>query len=420
MGSNRGKQPLTIFTLFFQAVVLSRLRPLVTLPFMHVVFNGFFWNKTNSGSGQYTRQLITTLDKMVSDLKISLVYPQLPGESLPDDIPPDVQVTAVPLRPGYIGKVLFEQRTFPQVCRKLGGDLAHVPYWGAPLRSPLPLVVTVHDLTTMMVPEYRRRPGAKLYNALVSASARGASHIITDSEASKQEIIERLDIAAEKITPIYLAVSDDYTPQTNSLVDMAVLRQYDLPDFYVLYLGGYEIHKNVTTLLLAWTYVGQALGEDYPLVLAGKKPDIVSDVYPDYDDYIKKLRIEDYVQWLGYVAEEDKPVLYRHAETFVFPSLREGFGLPVLEAMASGTPVVTTNATSLPEVVGEAGFAVDPHDERGMAGAIISTIIQDNLAKEMRQHSRQQAQKFSWEKTAAETLLVYDKVLGDGTADEIS
>jgi len=194
---------------------------------------------------------------------------------------------------------------------------------------------------------------------------------------------------------------------------MAILRKYKLPDFYVLYLGGYELHKNVTTLLLAWTYVGQALGEDYPLILAGKKPTQANEIYPDYDSYIQQLGIADYVRWIGYVDEEDKPVLYRNAETFVFPSRREGFGLGVLEALASGTPVVTTTASSLPEVLGDAGFAVEPDDARSMAGAIISTIIQDNLRAELKQKAAQQAAVFSWEKTAAETLLVYDAVAGN-------
>ena len=112
--------------------------------------------------------------------------------------------------------------------------------------------------------------------------------------------------------------------------------------------------------------------------------------------------------------EEDKPVLYRNAETFVFPSRREGFGLGVLEALASGTPVVTTTASSLPEVLGDAGFAVEPDDARGLAGAIISTVIQDNLRAELKQKATQQAAVFSWEKTAAETLLVYDAAVGGG------
>jgi glycosyltransferase involved in cell wall biosynthesis len=378
---------------------------------MHVVINGYFWNQLNTGSGQYTRNLVYHLNRYVSDLTITLVYPQHADAPEPDNLPPSVNVKLVPIRPGHLGKVLFEQRTFPQACADIGADVAHVPYWGSPLQSPIPLVVTVHDLTTLLVPEYRRKPAARLYNALVATSARGANHIITDSMASKQDIIQHLGIPESQITPIYLAVGPEFTEADNSLVDMAVLKKYDLPDFYILYLGGYELHKNVSTLLLAWSYVGQALGEDYPLVLAGKRPSVTNDIYPDYDSYIERLRIDEYVHWIGFVDEEDKPVLYRNAETFVFPSRHEGFGLPVLEALASGVPVVTTDASSLPEVVGDAGFTVDPDDERGMAGSIIATIMQENLAADLRQKAKQQAEKFSWQDTATQTVLVYDKVL---------
>ena len=379
---------------------------------MHVAINAAFWNRPNTGSGQYTRQLVYQLNRLVSDLTITLIYPQVAGEPEPDAVPPSVNVKRVPVRPGNLGKVWFEQRLFPKACQEVGATVAHVPYWGGPLQSPVPLVVTVHDLTTLLVPEYRRPFRTRLYNALVSASARGATRIITDSDASKQDIIEHLHIPADKIERIYLAAGPQFNGQDGGLLEMAVLRKYDLPEFYVLYLGGYELHKNVTTLLLAWTYVGQALGEDYPLVLAGKKPTQTNEIYPDYDAYIKQLGIEEYVRWIGYVDEEDKPALYRNAETFVFPSRREGFGLGVLEALASGTPVVTTNASSLPEVIGDAGFAVEPDDARNMAGAIISTVIQDNLRAELRQKGEQQAANFSWEKTATETLLVYDAVAG--------
>lgn len=380
---------------------------------MHVAINAAFWNQPNTGSGQYTRQLVYHLNRMVSDLTITLVYPQVAGQPEPEAVPPSVKVKLVPVRPGNLGKVWFEQRLFPQACRAVGATVAHVPYWGGPLQSPVPLVVTVHDLTTMLVPEYRRPFLTRLYNALVSASARGATRLITDSEASKRDIIAHLHIPADKIERIYLAAGSEFSPQDSGLLEMAILRKYKLPDFYVLYLGGYELHKNVTTLLLAWTYVGQALGEDYPLILAGKKPTQSNEIYPDYDSYIQQLGIADYVRWIGYVDEEDKPVLYRNAETFVFPSRREGFGLGVLEALASGTPVVTTTASSLPEVLGDAGFAVEPDDARGLAGAIISTVIQDNLRAELKQKAAQQAAVFSWEKTAAETLLVYDAAAGN-------
>jgi glycosyltransferase involved in cell wall biosynthesis len=380
---------------------------------MHLAINGYFWQRPFTGTGQYTRNLVYYLNRMVSDLEMTLIVPQFPGEEVATAVPPSVHLLAIPTRPGNLGKVQFEQSLFPAACREAGATLAHVPYWGGPLRSPVPLVVTIHDLTTLLVPEYRRGAKARLYNALVSASARGANQIITDSLASKGEILEHLGLEEERVTAVYLAAGPQYTPKENSLVDMAVLRKYDLPDFYILYLGGYEIHKNVTTLLLAWTYVSQALGTEYPLVLAGKKPVGGTAVFPDYDSYIQKLRLEEYVRWVGYVDEEDKPVLYRNAETFVFPSRREGFGLPVLEAMACGTPVVTSDATSLLEVVGDAAFAVDPDDERGMAGAIIATIVQENLAAELRQKGEKQAATFSWEKTVAETVAVYEKALVD-------
>ena len=377
---------------------------------MHLALNGWFWNRPNSGSGQYTRYLTYYLNRLVSDLDISLICPTSEGK--PQDVPPSVRVEMVQNRTGHVGKVLFEQKLFPKTCGTIGATIAHVPYWGSPLSSPIPVVVTVHDLTTELVREYRRGLKARAYNALVAASARGAAHIITDSLASKQDVIELLGVSAEKITPIYLAVDHSkYNTDTNTILDMAVKQQYGLDDFYTLYLGGYEIHKNIVTLLEAWAYVSTALGDDYPLLLAGKKPSKISERFPDYDAIIEQLDLGDSVRWIGYVEEEHKPTVYREAMAFVFPSSAEGFGLPPLEAMACGTPVVTTNAKSLPEVVGDAGFTVAPDNARRMAGALIAAIDNDTLNAELRSKGLAQAQKFKWETTAHETLLVYDRVL---------
>lgn len=377
---------------------------------MHIAINAFFWNQPFTGSGQYTRQLVTHLIRYVSDLQITLVFPQSEGTDPPKEVPTGVAVCSIPNRGGHIGKTFFEQFQFPRACRELGVDLAHIPYWGNSLQSFIPQVVTVHDLTTILVPEYRRTVQARAYNALVSASARGANHVITDSFFSKLDIMDHLGIQEKEITAIYLAADDQHKPVENSLVDLAVLRKYDLPDFYVLYLGGYALHKNIATLLQAYSYVARALGPDYPLILAGSKPEAMSPVFPDYDTYITRLGLENYVRWIGRVDEEDKPTLYRNAQTFVFPSRYEGFGLGPLEAMSCGTPVVTTTSASLPEVVGPAAFTVDADDAREMAGAIIATVIQENLQTELRQKGLEQAAKFSWEKTATDTALVYDLV----------
>ena len=382
---------------------------------MHVALNAYFWNQPYTGSGQYTRQLVYHLNRHVSDVRLTLIFPHVVGagssETEPRDVPVGVGVHMVPIRAGHLGKTWFEQVQFPRACSEVGAQLAHVPYWGSPLQSPVPQIVTVHDLTTLLVRAYRSGPAARAYNALVSASARGADHILTDSFASKLDIVDHLGIREEDITAVYLAAGPEYRPEENDLVDMAVLRKYDLPDFYMLYLGGYALHKNVTTLLVAYTYVARALGPDYPLVLAGRRPTEVTPVFPDYTSMIKELGLESYVRWIGYVDEADKPVLYRNAETFVFPSRYEGFGLGPLEAMACGTPVVTTDSASLPEVVGSAAFTVNADDARAMGGAIIATVIQESLRLELRQKGLQQAAKFSWQETATETAITYGIVL---------
>jgi glycosyltransferase involved in cell wall biosynthesis len=215
----------------------------------------------------------------------------------------------------------------------------------------------------------------------------------------------------EVVTPIYLAAGPAYSPESDFLLDMAIRKKYDLPDFYALYLGGYEIHKNVTTILLAYTYVTQALGDEYPLVLAGSKPAKSSSRFPDYDGYIDRLGLDDSVTWIGYIDEEDKPAVYRGASAFIFVSRQEGFGLPVLEAMACGVPVIASDKSALPEVVGNAAFALDPDDARQIGGSIIAAMTQDELAAEMREKGLAQAAQFSWEQTATETLMIYDRLL---------
>ncbi len=379
---------------------------------MHLAVNAFFWDQPHTGSGQYTRQLVYHLNRLVSDLEITLVVPRAPGSPEPESVPPSVRVLSMPLRPGPIGKVRFEQLDFPRACRVAGADLAHVPYWAAPLRSPTPVVVTIHDIITWLTPEYRRGAPAKLYQALVTAGARGAAAVITDSRASQADIVRHLDLPPERVSPIYLGVDTSYSPQQDLLLDMAIRRKYNLPESYVLYLGGFALHKNVTTLLLAYTYVAQALGDDYPLLLAGRKPADGGRHTPDYERYIAELGLGEAVRWLGFVDEADKPALYRHAAAFVFPSRYEGFGLPPLEAMACGTPVVATAGGSLDEVLGDAALAVDPDDEKGMGGAIIAVLVQDDLAADLRERGRRRAAAFRWERTAQETIQVYANVVG--------
>lgn len=376
---------------------------------LHVAFNAWFWNRPDTGSGQYLRGLIDGLRVVQPDIRLTLVAP----EGWQIEAPPGVGVERARLRgSGHLGKVRFEQLDFPQVASRLGADLAHIPYWGAPLSSSVPIVVTIHDLIPLLLPAYRGGMLARLYTALVAASARGASAVLTDSEHSRQDILRRLRLRADRVSAIPLACGGGYRPEPDDALDKAVRQKYRLPPEYVLYLGGYDVRKNVQGLLKAYTYVKAST---VPLVLAGRLPDEITPRFADVPRLIQSMGVDDIVHFAGQPDETDKPSLYRMAKCFVFPSFYEGFGLPVLEAMACGTPVVAADTSSLAEIVGDAGFLVRPEDIEHLAGAIVSILVDQHLASDLSQKGARRAAQFSWERTARETIAVYQRVLDTGT-----
>jgi glycosyltransferase involved in cell wall biosynthesis len=376
---------------------------------MHIAFNGWFWDRPDTGSGQYLRHLLHGLRRVKPDLQMTLMLP--PHINAPDDLPSDVSLITTHGRGGQIGKVWFEQRIYPQMMARVQADIAHVPYWGPPLSSPARLVTSVLDVIALVYPQYASGFKARLYTSLVSAAAKGSAHVITLSNAAKADIIEHLQIPDAMITPTYLAHEEVFHPRMGAERDAAVREKYNLPDQFVLYLGGFDPRKQLNQLLLAYTYVGQAEGDNIPLVIAGKEPAWGTPMFPDMRQYATDLGISDYIRWIGYVDEADKPSLYRLASVFAFPSHYEGFGLPVLEAMACGTPVVASNTSSIPEVAGEGAYLVEPGDARTMAGAIIALLIQEPLRQTQINQGLAQATKFSWRKTAQETLAVYESVM---------
>jgi glycosyltransferase involved in cell wall biosynthesis len=375
---------------------------------MHVALNGWFLNRPDTGSGQYLIHLLEALKARRPALTLTLIVPQ----GWDADPPSGVGLRPMPLKgQGHWAKVRFEQAAVPRAAGEAGADLLHVPYWAAPLRSPLPVVVTIHDLIPLLLPAYRGGALARAYTGLVAASARGASAVLADSDATRRDILAHLRLPPEKVHTVPLAAAGRYQPQADPAAAAAVRKKYGLPPEYVLYLGGYDVRKNVHTLLKAFTYVRD--GYDIPLVLAGRPPETVMPRFLDIPHYIEEMDLADAVQVVGWVDEADKPALYRLASCVVYPSRYEGFGLPVLEALACGAPVVTTDASSLPEVVGEAGFQVDPDDARGLGGAILATLVQEQVASDLRAAGPQRAAQFTWARTAEETLAVYERAYRD-------
>jgi len=375
----------------------------------HVAFNGWFWDQPNTGSGQYLRRLVHNLCRLAPELALTLVLP--PHITAPEDLPPNVQPIFTRGRGGNLGKVWFEQRTFPQSVRQSGAEIAHVPYWGPPLTSTARLVTTILDVIPLALPEYSSGFKARLYTSLVTAAARGSAHTITISDAAKDDIIRLLDLPPDSITTTHLAADEAYHPRLGAERDEAVRAKYNLPDQFVLAIGGFDLRKQFNQLLLAYTYVGQAEGDNIPLVIAGREPAWGTPMFPDMRRYAAELKITDYIRWIGYIDEADKPALYRLADVFVFPSMYEGFGLPVLEAMASGTPVVANNVSSIPEVAGDGAYLVENGNARAMAGAIIALLLQQPFRESLINQGLARATNFSWRKTARETLAVYEKVM---------
>ncbi len=382
---------------------------------MRIVINGWFFNQPNTGSGQYLRQLATRLPHAASQHEFFLVVPDRRSFSVIDlttttnlqsfDYTQDKPPTS------NFRKLLFEQSIIPRAAAALRADLVHVPYWAPPLRAPVPIVVTIHDIIPLLLKEYRGGPLVRLYTGLVTAAARGATLIVTDSESSRRDIIRHLGVPDSRVRTIYLAADPKFTPRPNPVDRATVRRKYDLPDNYVLYLGGFDPRKNVEAALQVYTWGQDAIGYTHPLVVAGRLPERSDGFFVDPREIARQIEVEEVVRFIGEVDEEDKVALYQGALAFLYPSRYEGFGLPVLEALACGVPVVGSDASSMPEIVGDAGSLVAPDNTRSMAGALIAVVTEASLRKVLSERALRQASKFSWDKTVRETIEAYRSAL---------
>jgi glycosyltransferase involved in cell wall biosynthesis len=375
---------------------------------MRIAINAWFLDRPGTGSGQYLRGLLWAMPAVASEHPFLLVSPQrharlqVPGLSM--------EMRSFPARfwRSNLGKVLFEQVLFPRACRRWRADVAHVPYWGSPLRPTAPTVVTVHDLIPLLLPTYRGGPLVRAYTRLVAGAARQAAMVLTDSLASKQDIEQHLGLPPERVRSIYLAAGEQFSPEPGP-DDETIRQHYGLPGRYVFYLAGHDVRKNVETLIEAFATVVRA-DDDVTLIVGGKLPEQSRPPFYDPRPLVSALGIEDEVRFVGWVEEAHKPALYRGAACAVFASRYEGFGLPILEALACGTPLVASDTSSLPELIGDAGFAVNPDDVQAIAGAILACLVDDHLAAELRRRGPKQAAKFSWLQTARETMAAYEEV----------
>jgi glycosyltransferase involved in cell wall biosynthesis len=286
-------------------------------------------------------------------------------------------------------------------------DLYHEPNF-IPLPFDGPTVLSVPDLSVTLFPETHPSERVRLMETRFYPRLHRVNHFLTISHAVKKEMIEHLRLPEEKITVTHLGVDARFAPMTEGERD-TILARYGLKGTaYILSVGTLEPRKNLVTLLGAYAAISPKTQERHPLVLAGGQGWLMDDL----DQRVQSLGLSATVRRIGYVPDADLPALYGGAVVFVYPSLYEGFGLPPLEAMACGTPVIVSNVSSLPEVVGDAGIQVEPKNVAGWTGAMRNVLEDDTLRTTLRNRGLEQAKQFSWEKCARETHKVYEKCLG--------
>jgi len=282
-------------------------------------------------------------------------------------------------------------------------DLLHSPHFVFPVLSTGKLILTIHDLTPLLFPDIFSLKARLYMRTMIWLSKFKVNKIITVSQNTKNDLIKMFNYNPKKIKVIYNGVDNSYKIIENQDLIKKIKDKYKTGKEFLLYVGNIKPHKNIPTLLKAL----EKINANSKLVIVGKKDKAYDEIF----DIIDQYNLEDRVIFTGFVPDEDLILLYNAATLFVYPSLYEGFGLPPLEAMACGTPVITSNVSSLPEVVGNAAITVEPQNVFKLSKAINNVLENKNLQDKMIQEGLKRAEQFTWEKTAIDTIKVYEEVL---------
>ncbi len=355
-------------------------------------------NSPSTGVGNYTRNLIDNLQYTIlgSDT-ISLINHM---KTDPEAFPNIIVSNPFPILKTYAW--------YPYLVKKLRNynlDVIHNPTQ-APTYFQLnqKYVLTVHDVTTQILPESHTSYRVAIYNRLFPKTLKSADKIIAVSNHTKQDLVKHYGVPEDNIQVIYEAAGNEFRPLPQK-EKISIIKRYKLNFPYILYVGTLEPRKNIPTLIKAFEIVKKT-NMDKKLVITGKMGWKCDSIF----EYVAAKGLQKDIIFTGYVPNADLPGLYNNADLLIYPSQYEGFGLPPLEAMACGCPVITSNTSSLPEVVGDAGVQIDPSSPHSLADAVLWLLNDDSIRKEFAKKGLEQSRQFSWRKCAEETMQVFRDV----------
>ena len=355
------------------------------------------------GIGTYIRNLLRHLARL-DQLNEYVLLCQEPDLGVAAQLGPNFRTVLEP-SPNYS---LREQVHVPWVLRRVRPDVFHAPHYVLPPAVRCRSVVTIHDCIHLMFPQYLPNRAAYAYaKASMWNAAKRSDRVLTVSEASKRDILHFFNVPPEKIVVVYNAIDERFWVVPKEEDTARVRERYQLDHGFVLYVGNIKPHKNLVRLIEAFDQLRQdGSFSELKLLIIG---DEISRL-PALRRAVHSHKLHKQVRFLGYLPDETLAILYRLAAVFVFPSLYEGFGLPPLEAMASGTPVVTSNVSSLPEVAGDAAVLVDPYHPEAIADGIERVLSDERLRRDLRARGLVRARQFSWETSVARVREIYGDV----------
>ncbi len=368
---------------------------------MNIGVTTSFLQNFRAGTWVYTKSLLQALDAVaVGGHRISTV------DFLPGSVGGMGNISHVryPIRSERLVKITWPNLVLPGKAGRDGFDLIHATtHYGTFMPCHYRNVITITDVSPVLHPETHGRMQVYYHTYVLPSVLKRADAIITISESSKKDILSRYSVDEGKVQVIRLGVDTRFQPTGES--EGAFARS--LPERYILNIGTLEARKNLPRLLEAYA-IARTRGMEQKLLIGGASGWRLSNLAR----IIETHKLEDHVQFLGFVDDADLPLLYSKADFFVYPSLYEGFGMPILEAMACGTPVITSNCSSMPEVAGDGALLTDPHDPSDLAEKMLALAGSQELCRSLSEKGKGRAARFTWEQTARETVALYGRVMG--------